>query len=80
MVRTAYNKRVSGFGLRLRPNAFAKFITMQSFSNAMSEGTSDTRKPLSEISSGAMIKINVEKHIFLSRRRWNSCEYLENIR
>jgi len=35
----------------LRTNAFAKFITMQTFSNAMREGTSDTRWTLGEIAN-----------------------------
>ena len=43
------NRRVSGYGtLCLRPNASAKFIPMQLFSDAMSEGTSDTRRMLCE--------------------------------
>jgi len=51
---TAYNKRVSGFGLRLRPNTFAKFIRMQPFNGVMSEGTSDTRRALSEIAGDGL--------------------------
>jgi len=51
MPATSYNKRVSGsVPSALRPNAFAKFITVKLFSSMMSEGTSDTRKPLSNIS------------------------------
>ncbi|MCL0100809.1 hypothetical protein M1N80_03270 [Peptococcaceae bacterium] len=33
----------------LRPNAFAKFITVKLFSGMTSEGTSDTRQTLNEI-------------------------------
>ena len=42
----------------LHPNAFAMFITMQSLSNVMSEGTSDSRQTLSEIATppGKFIK------------------------
>jgi len=54
---TSPNKRVSAFGYRLRSNAFADFIYMQSFSNSMSEGTSDTRRTLSELPTVAFTKI-----------------------
>ena len=43
------NKRVSGsVPSALRPNAFARFITVKLFSSMMSEGTSDTRQPLGD--------------------------------
>lgn len=38
--------------LRLRPNVFAKFITMQVLSGMMSECTSDTRQTLGERPKG----------------------------
>ena len=49
------NKRVSGFvPSALHPNAFAKFITMQTISAMMSEGISDTRRTLGDISLGGL--------------------------
>ena len=54
-LRGSDNRRVSGsVPSALCPNAFAKFITVKLFSDTMSEGTSDARKPLSEMPKPAV--------------------------